>query len=92
MTLAVRLGRDRARNLYAALVLGAYALLVIALAATGGPALGAIALASLPLAIGPMRRVRNRTDGPSLNEALAQTGALLGAFSLLLAIGLLLAA
>ena len=34
----------------------------------------------------------NRTDGPSLNAALAGTGALLGAFSLLVPIGLLLAA
>jgi 1,4-dihydroxy-2-naphthoate octaprenyltransferase len=92
MTLAVRIGRHRARNLFAALVLGAYAVLVIGLAVAEGPALGAIALASLPLAIGPMRLVRNRTDGPSLNKALAQTGALLGAFSLLLAVGLLLAA
>ncbi len=37
LTLAVRLGRDRARRLYVALVLGAYALLAIGLAAAGGP-------------------------------------------------------
>jgi hypothetical protein len=36
-----------------------------------------------------VQRVRTRTDGPSLNQALAQTGALLAAFSLLLAAGLL---
>jgi hypothetical protein len=34
----------------------------------------------------------NRTDGPSLNAALAGTGVLLGAFSLLVAAGLLVAA
>jgi hypothetical protein len=34
----------------------------------------------------------NRTDGPSLNVALAATGALLGAFSLLVSLGLLIAA
>ena len=33
----------------------------------------------------------NRTDGPALNGALAGTGALLAAFSLLVSLGLLLA-
>ena len=33
-----------------------------------------------------------RTDGPSLNGALAGTGALLAAFSILLAAGLVIAA
>jgi hypothetical protein len=32
----------------------------------------------------------NRTDGPALNRALAQTGALLAAFSLLVSAGLLI--
>jgi 1,4-dihydroxy-2-naphthoate octaprenyltransferase len=91
LTLAVRLGRDRARRLYESLVLGAYAVLAIGLAATGGPLFAAIAFGSLPLAAGPLRAVRDRTDGPSLNRALAQTGALLGAFSVLLTAGLLLA-
>ena len=39
----------------------------------------------------PLRAVRRRTDGPSLNAALAATGALLAAFSALLTGGLLLA-
>jgi hypothetical protein len=34
--------------------------------------------------------VRERTDGPALNRALAGTGTLLAAFSVLLSIGLLL--
>ena len=38
-----------------------------------------------------MRAMTNRTDGPALNGALAGTGALLGAFSLLVSAGLLLA-
>ena len=37
-----------------------------------------------------MRVVRNRTDGPSLNQALAQTGMLQLAFCVLLSAGLLL--
>ena len=36
--------------------------------------------------------VMTRTDGPALNAALAGTGALLGAFSLALSAGLLIAA
>ena len=92
MTLAVRLGRARARALYAGLIAGAYAGLPIALLAAGGPGWGLLALASLPLAFRPVRAVTTRTDGPALNEALAATGALLAAFSLLLTAGLLLAA
>ena len=76
-TLAVRLGRERTRRLYAALVAGAFVVLPIG-------------LLSLPLAIDPVRAVRERTDGPALNGALAGTGALLGAFVLLVSIGLLL--
>jgi hypothetical protein len=36
--------------------------------------------------------VLTRTDGPALNGALAGTGALLGVFSVLVSLGLLLAA
>ena len=42
-----------------------------------------VALITIPLAAKPLRAVRNRTDGPALNAALAQTGALLGAFAVL---------
>jgi 1,4-dihydroxy-2-naphthoate octaprenyltransferase len=91
-TLAVRIGRARARRLYAGLMIGSYIALPIALLATGGPAWGLLALASLPLAARPLRAVATRADGPALNAALAQTGALLAAFSVLLAAGLLLAA
>jgi 1,4-dihydroxy-2-naphthoate octaprenyltransferase len=92
MTLAVRMGRDNAVNLYRLLVLGGFAMLPIALVAGGGSLLPLIGLLALPLAIPPMRVVATRIDGPSLNGALAQTGALLGAFSLLVSLGLLLAA
>jgi len=91
-TLAVRMGRRNAVALYRLLVLGAYVVLPIALLASETSALPLIALLSLPMAIGPMRTMSNRTDGPSLNAALAATGALLGAFSLLVTIGLLIAA
>jgi 1,4-dihydroxy-2-naphthoate polyprenyltransferase len=91
-TLAVRLGRERARVLYAGLLLATYVALPVGLLAADGPAWGLLALASLPLAARPLRAVRTRTDGPALNAALAATGALLAAFSLLLTVGLLIAA
>jgi 1,4-dihydroxy-2-naphthoate octaprenyltransferase len=91
MTLAVRMGRSNAVALYRGLVLGAFVVLPIALAGSGTGALPMIAWISLPLAIGPMRAMTNRTDGPALNGALAGTGVLLAAFSILVSVGLLLA-
>jgi 1,4-dihydroxy-2-naphthoate polyprenyltransferase len=91
-TLAVRMGRANAVVLYRLLVLGAFVVLPIALVAGGASALPLIGLLSLPLAVRPLRLISNRTDGPSLNAALAGTGALLGAFSLLVSLGLLIAA
>ncbi len=92
MTLAVRMGRRNAVGLYRGLVLGAYLVLPIALLADGASAWPLIAFVSLPLAVPPLRAMSNRTDGPALNAALAATGVLLAAFSLLVSIGLLLAA
>jgi 1,4-dihydroxy-2-naphthoate octaprenyltransferase len=91
-TLAVRLGRERARRLYAALVAGAFALLPFSLLIDDGPAWALLALLAAPLALRPLRAVAERTDGPSLNAALAGTGAVLAAFSVLLSTGLLIAA
>ena len=91
MTLAVRMGRRNAVMLYRLLVLGAFVLLPVSLAGSGASALPLIGLLALPLAVKPMRAMSNRTDGPALNAALAQTGAVLAAFSLLVAVGLLIA-
>ncbi|MEO8092590.1 MAG: 1,4-dihydroxy-2-naphthoate polyprenyltransferase [bacterium] len=91
-TLAVRIGRDRARSLYVIVVASAYLMVPLTLLAAGGPCWALLALASAPLARGPMAAVRTRTDGPALNRALAETGMLLAAFSLLLSAGLLIAA
>ena len=49
-----------------------------------------LSAAALPLALPITRTVGTRTDGPSLNAALAETGRLLAVFSLLLAAGVLL--
>ncbi len=91
-TLAVRMGRRNAVALYRGLVLGAFVVLPVSLLAGGASALPLIGLLALPLAIKPLRTMSNRTDGPALNAALAGTGALLGVFSLLVSVGLLLAA
>ena len=92
-TLAVRLGRERTRRLYAAARRSAPSSRCrSALVAGGGPPGPLIGwLSALPLRVGPLRAVLTRTDGPALNGALAGTGALLGAFSLLVSVGLLIA-
>jgi 1,4-dihydroxy-2-naphthoate octaprenyltransferase len=91
-TVAVRLGREATRNLYRALILVAYVALPITLLATDGPGWAALGAVSAPLAIPAARPVLTRVDGPSLNRALAKTGALLAAFSLTVSAGLLVAA
>ncbi len=91
-TLAVRMGRSNAVALYRLLVIGAFVVLPVALIGGDSSLLPLIGLLALPLAIKPLRTMSNRTDGPALNAALAGTGALLGAFSLLVSVGLLIAA
>jgi 1,4-dihydroxy-2-naphthoate polyprenyltransferase len=87
-TLAVKLGRARARKLFVAMVVASFASLA-GLAAALSPWV-LLALASLPLAPPLIRTVASRTDGAALNRALAGTGRLLALFSLLLAAGVLL--
>jgi 1,4-dihydroxy-2-naphthoate octaprenyltransferase len=89
-TLAVRLGPARARRLYAVLVLGAFALAPLpwVLGSLSGWLL--LSWLALPLAPPLVRTVAQRTDGPSLNGALAKTGLLQLAFCALLSIGVLL--
>jgi 1,4-dihydroxy-2-naphthoate polyprenyltransferase len=91
-TLAVRLGREATRRFYRALIVVAYLALPITLLATDGPGWAALGALSAPLAIPAARPVLTRVDGPSLNQALAKTGALLAAFSLTVSAGLLIAA
>jgi 1,4-dihydroxy-2-naphthoate octaprenyltransferase len=89
-TLAVRLGRERTRVLYAAMVYLAFLLAPVTW--LFGPLKPWVLLPwlTLPLAAPVVRLVRNRTDGPSLNQALAKTGMLQLAFCVLLSAGLLL--
>ena len=89
-TLAVRLGRERARLLFAAVVYLAY--LPASLTWLAGPLRAWVLLPTLtlPLAARLVRTVRNRIDGPSLNQALGRAGMLQLGFCLALAGGLLL--
>jgi 1,4-dihydroxy-2-naphthoate polyprenyltransferase len=90
-TLAVRLGRPRTRGLYAAMVYVAFLSVPVPWLA-GADSIGPWVMLSwlaLPLAVPVVRIVRNRTDGPSLNGALARTGQLQLAFCVLLSAGLL---
>jgi 1,4-dihydroxy-2-naphthoate octaprenyltransferase len=87
-TLAVRIGRDRARRLFATVVTLPFAIVVVLAVVEGRPEL-LVALLAAPLLPPLVRTVSSRTDGPSLNLALARCGALLAVFSVLLSAGLL---
>jgi len=89
-TLAVRIGRQKTRAVYwACLNLAAVALLATILLESdyGGAALGLLAV---PFAIRPLKAVQTRTDGPSLNRALADTGLVLGVFAIAASLGLVI--
>jgi 1,4-dihydroxy-2-naphthoate octaprenyltransferase len=89
-TLAVKLGRDRARRLYAAMLALAFLAPLATWLAGGLSAWVALSALAAPLAAPLVRIVATRTDGPALNAALAGTGRLLAVFSLLLSAGVLL--
>ncbi len=71
-TLAVLLGEDRTRGLYALLILTAAAAVVAVGSATTWRAL--VGLGFLAIAIRPLRTVLSRASGPALIPVLQQTG------------------
>jgi 1,4-dihydroxy-2-naphthoate octaprenyltransferase len=89
-TLAVKLGRERTRSMHAAVIYLAY--VAVPVTWVFGPTTAWVMLPwlTLPLAAAVVRIVRTRTDGPSLNGALARSGLLQLAFCILLSAGLLL--
>jgi 1,4-dihydroxy-2-naphthoate octaprenyltransferase len=91
-TLAVRIGRESAVNLYRALLVGAFVTLPIALVAGDSSMLPLIGLLAAPLAVQPAKTLAERRDGPALNRVLGETGVLLAVFSLLVTAGLLISA
>ncbi len=73
-TLAVRLGRARTRALYTAMVAGAFADRAAAVGVRVDGRVAAAALGRDPAGGAGRADRRTRTDGPSLNGALAKTG------------------
>jgi len=89
-TLAVRVGRENSRRMFAAMLLISYPVALIPW--IFGPLRPWLLLVflSLPLAATVIRIVSTHSDGPSLNKALAKTGQLQLVFCVLLSAGLLL--
>jgi 1,4-dihydroxy-2-naphthoate octaprenyltransferase len=88
-TLAVRLGRKRTRTLYTAMVTGAFVLAPLPWLLGSMTAWLLLPWCAIPLAIPLVRAVRTRVDGPTLNGALAKTGALQLVFCVLFSAGIL---
>jgi 1,4-dihydroxy-2-naphthoate octaprenyltransferase len=88
-TLAVRLGAGRTRTLYPVMLACAFASAPLPWALGSMSAWLLLTWAAIPLALGVARTVRTRTDGPSLNGALARTGMLQLIFCLLYSAGIL---
>jgi 1,4-dihydroxy-2-naphthoate octaprenyltransferase len=95
-TLAVRLGRERARTEYAALmalgfgVLAPIAAIEIADSGSWSALWWLLPWLLAPLAVKLVRVVRTHVDGPTLNGCLARTAGLQLVFCVLLTIGILL--
>jgi 1,4-dihydroxy-2-naphthoate polyprenyltransferase len=89
-TLAVKLGRRRALGLLHAMIAIGFAVVAVAASIGELPTTSLICLLALALVPALSRTVIYKVDGESLNQALADTGRLLAAFSILLAVGLLL--
>jgi len=90
-TLAVRLGRERTRDLYAAMLACAFLTAPLPWLLGSLDAWLLLPWAAAPLALRLVRVVRTRTDGPALNGALAGTGGLQLVFCLLFSGGILAA-
>jgi 1,4-dihydroxy-2-naphthoate octaprenyltransferase len=88
-TLAVRLGRERTRVLFAAMVAAAFVTSWLPWVAGSLSPWLFVTAASAPLAVGVVRVVRTHSDGPSLNRALAETARLALVFCVLLCAGVL---
>ncbi len=88
-TLAVRLGRERTRALYTAMIALAFLLAPLCWPLGSMTAWLLLPWLAIPLALPLVKTVRTRIDGPTLNGALAKTGILQLLFCLLFAAGIL---
>jgi 1,4-dihydroxy-2-naphthoate octaprenyltransferase len=89
-TLAVIMGPDRTRTLFAVLVYGALVVIVVFATVGWTPLPTAFAGTVAPYAVGPVRIVYRKSDGPALVRALKMTARLHLWVGLLLAAGVLL--
>lgn len=88
-TLAVRLGRERTRTLYTAMIALAFLLAPLPWALGSMTAWLLLPWLAIPLALPLVRIVRTQVDGPTLNGALAKTGMLQLIFCVLFSAGIL---
>ncbi|HLP60326.1 MAG TPA: 1,4-dihydroxy-2-naphthoate polyprenyltransferase [Candidatus Deferrimicrobium sp.] len=91
-TLAVRFGKNFAMNEYFYSLLVACLIPVIIFLTTGRYHLTALAVITLFFAAKPLKAVFSKTDGPSLNNALGDTGKLLLIYGILFSTGWILSA
>ncbi len=90
-TLAVVLGRNPTRVVYAAMVLGSFAVVAAAVPAGTLPTWSLLTLLALPLTVPPIRTIFAETAGPPLIGVLKDTARLQLVFAALLAVGVLIA-
>ncbi len=89
-TLAVMIGKKRTRAVYTVLLGSAYVITVFIWIGGFASTWLLLPLASLPLAFLQIRLIWHTSEGPALNNLLAQTAKLSFFFSVLLSIGLIL--
>jgi 1,4-dihydroxy-2-naphthoate octaprenyltransferase len=87
-TLAVVLGRPRARRMYAATVFGAFGVILVGSLVGWLPFMAMIALVVAPLTIPLVRTINTETEGPPLIEVLKGTAQVQLFAGLLLALGI----
>jgi len=90
-TLAVRLGVWGTRVEYAVLLLVAFVVPVVGVAALAWPPATLAALLAIPLAVAPLRRVLTFTEPRELLPALGETSRVVAVYGALLGLGLALA-
>jgi 1,4-dihydroxy-2-naphthoate octaprenyltransferase len=89
-TLAVRIGREKTRAVYWACMNLGIAALLLTIVLDHSLEAAAFGVIAIGFAVRPLRAVQTRTDGPSLNQALADTGLVLGVFALASSLGLVI--
>lgn len=87
-TLAVRIGDRASRSLYVGLLGGAFLVAAVVAGSVGHAHWAALALASAPLAVRPVRTVLGGATGRDLIPVLGDTGRLQLAYAILLTAGL----